>query len=128
MEFPDGLKYTESHEWAKLKDGKVRCGITEFAADELGDIVFLDLPDVGTETQQDQPIGEIESVKAVADIKSPVSGKVVEVNQALMDAPDLVGEDPYEAAWMLVIEPSDPSELDSLMDAEQYARHCEGEA
>ena len=125
MNFPDDRRYMKSHEWAMLEDGKVRVGITRYATDELGDIVFLDLPEVGTETTAGEPMGEIESAKAVADINAPVTGKVAEINEPLLDSLETMSEDPHGEGWMVVIEPTDPSELDALLNADEYARLCE---
>jgi glycine cleavage system H protein len=121
MEFPKELRYSEEHEWVKQEDGnKVRIGITAFAQDELGDIVFVELPEVGDEITADEPFGSVESVKTVSELYAPVSGKVVEINGELDDSPELVNESPYEKAWMIVVEASNPSELDELMTAEKY--------
>ncbi len=128
MEFPEDRRYTETHEWAKVEDDLVRVGITSFAAEQLGDVIYLDLPEAGTSVRQGEPFGEIESVKAVSDLISPVSGEVREVNEPLMDDLDTVSEDPWEAGWMIVVAPDDPSQLEALMDAASYAEHCEEEA
>jgi glycine cleavage system H protein len=121
MEFPKELRYSEEHEWVKQEDSnKVRIGITAFAQDELGDIVFVELPEVGDEITADEPFGSVESVKTVSELYAPVSGKVVEINSELDDSPELVNESPYEKAWMIVVEASNPSELDELMTAEKY--------
>ncbi|WP_026584724.1 glycine cleavage system protein GcvH [Bacillus sp. J33] len=120
MSTPKELRYSEEHEWVKTEDGKVRIGITHFAQSELGDIVFVELPEVGDELTADEPFGSVESVKTVSELYAPVSGKVVEVNEELNDNPEFVNESPYEKAWMVVVEPSDISEVDKLMTAEQY--------
>lgn len=120
MNTPKGLKFSEEHEWVKDEDGKYRIGITHFAQSELGDIVFVELPEVGDDIAAGEPFGSVESVKTVSELYAPVSGKVVEVNEELEDSPEYVNESPYEQAWMIVIEPSDVSELDSLMSAEDY--------
>ncbi|MFB1082384.1 glycine cleavage system protein GcvH [Jeotgalibacillus sp. JSM ZJ347] len=120
MSSPKELRYSEEHEWVKVEDGKARIGITEFAQSELGDIVFVELPEVGDELQADEPFGSVESVKTVSELYAPVSGKVVEVNEDLEDSPEYVNESPYEKAWMVVVELSDESEVDELMDAEAY--------
>jgi glycine cleavage system H protein len=117
---PKELKYSEEHEWVKTEDGNVRIGITDFAQSELGDIVFVELPEVGDSIEADEPFGSVESVKTVSELYAPVSGKVVEVNEDLDDSPEFVNESPYEKAWMIVVEPSDKSELENLMSAEQY--------
>ncbi len=120
MDTPKDLRYSEEHEWVKEEGDKVRVGITYFAQSELGDIVFVELPEVGDEVTADEPFGSVESVKTVSELYAPVSGKVVEVNEELSDNPEFVNESPYEKAWMIVIEPSDKSELDKLMTADQY--------
>ncbi|UTR11651.1 glycine cleavage system protein GcvH [Evansella sp. LMS18] len=117
---PKELKYSEEHEWVKTEDGKVRIGITDFAQAELGDIVFVELPEVGDDIEADEPFGSVESVKTVSELYAPISGKVVEINEELEDSPEFVNESPYEKAWMIVVEPSDSSEVDNLMTAEQY--------
>ncbi|WAA09930.1 glycine cleavage system protein GcvH [Fervidibacillus albus] len=120
MGSPKELRYSKEHEWVKVEDGKVRVGITDFAQDELGDIVFVELPEVGTEITVNEPFGSVESVKTVSELYAPVSGKVVEVNEELEDSPELVNESPFEKAWIIVVEPSDLSEVDNLLTAEQY--------
>lgn len=122
MNFPDDLQYTEEHEWAKFSEsqGVVTVGITDFAQSELGDIVFLELPDIGSETKAGEPLGTIEAVKTVADLYAPVSGKVTAVNEELENAPELINEDPYGKGWILKIEVADPRELDGLLSAEKY--------
>ena len=118
---PTNLKYSEEHEWVLVEsDTKVLVGITEFAAGSLGDVVFVDLPEAGVEVGQADKMGEIESVKAVSDLYSPVSGKITERNEHLMDNPKIVNDSPFEAGWMIRVEMSDPSQLDRLMSAEQY--------
>ncbi len=120
---PKECKYTEEHEWICLEDGGVgRVGITEYAVSQLGDIVYLDLPAPGTDVAQSKKMGEIESVKAVSDFFSPVGGRVIEVNQAAIDNPKLVNDDPYGAGWLLKVKLGDVSEMDSLLDSEQYDR------
>ena len=125
MEFPDDLKYTREHEWARSRDGKIVVGITDFAQDQLGDIVYVELPDVGDPVKKGESFGVVESTKAVSELFAPVSGKVVEVNDPLSDAPETINEDPYEEGWMIAIEPSDPKELESLMDAKAYRTFVE---
>lgn len=120
MTTPKELRYSEEHEWVKDEGATVRVGITHFAQSELGDIVFVELPEVGDEVTADEPFGSVESVKTVSELYAPLSGKVVEVNEDLNDSPEFVNESPYEKAWMIVIEPSDRSELENLMTAEQY--------
>ncbi|MDR6121756.1 glycine cleavage system H protein [Bacillus sp. SLBN-46] len=113
MSTPKELRYSEEHEWVKVEGEKVRVGITDFAQHELGDIVFVELPEVGTEVSADEPFGSVESVKTVSELYAPVSGKVVEVNEDLNDSPEFVNESPYEKAWMIVIELSDNSEVEN---------------
>ncbi len=125
MNYPDDLRYTREHEWARRKGRNVAVGITEFAQDQLGDVVYLELPDVGDAVKRGESFGVVESTKAVSEIFAPVSGKVVEVNDPLADAPETINEDPYEEGWMVVIEPSEPSELDGLMDAKAYQAFVE---
>jgi glycine cleavage system H protein len=120
MTTPKELRYSEEHEWVKVEDGNMRVGITFFAQSELGDIVFVELPEVGDEVTADEPFGSVESVKTVSELYAPVSGKVVAVNEELSDNPEFVNESPYEKAWMVVIEPSNSSEYENLMTAEQY--------
>lgn len=118
---PPDLKYSEEHEWVRVEsDNIVIVGITEFAAESLGDVVFVELPDVGAELSQSEKMGEIESVKAVSDLFSPVSGKVTERNEQLIDSPQLVNEGAFEAGWMLKVEISDASQMDGLLTSEQY--------
>lgn len=120
MEFPEELQYTEEHEWVLVEDEVVAIGITDFAQDSLGDIVFVELPEVGATVEAGKPFGVVESVKAVSDIYSPVTGEVVEVNDELPDAPETVNTSPYEDAWMIKVKLADVSELDELMTADQY--------
>ena len=114
------LKYTKEHEWVKQEDGTVRIGITDFAQAELGDIVFVELPEVDDEIKKDEPFGSVESVKTVSELYAPISGKVVAINESLSDSPEFVNESPYEKAWMIIVEPADSSELDELLNADQY--------
>ncbi len=119
--YPDDLRYSSEHEWARLEDvGSVEVGITHYAQDTLGDVVFVELPEVGSEVGQFDKFGEIESVKAVSDLYSPVSGTVTEVNDKLEQSPELVNADPYGEGWMMKVALDDPSELESLMDSETY--------
>jgi glycine cleavage system H protein len=121
MEYPQELKYTSEHEWVSTEEGnRVRVGITDFAQDALGDVVYVDLPEEGTEVTAGQPFGEVESTKSVSDIYSPVTGRIVERNGLLGETPDLVNRDPYGEGWMVVVEASDTSEVDRLMDAGGY--------
>lgn len=127
MKFPPELKYTKEHEWAKVDGNRVVVGITDYAQEELGDIVFVELPEVGTELEQSETFGVVESVKTVSDLFAPVSGEVVEVNESLADEPDLINADPYGEGWMLAVEMSDPSELHDLISAEEYALYVQAE-
>ena len=125
MDFPDELKYTEDHEWVLIEDELVTVGITDFAQDSLGDIVFVELPEVGTILVAGKPFGVVESVKAVSDVYAPISGEVIEVNEELPDAPETLNTSPYEDGWMIKIKPSDSSQLDDLLDADDYAEFVE---
>jgi len=120
MEFPDDLKYTREHEWLLVEDKIATIGITDFAQEQLGDVVFVELPAVGDKVTKDEAMGVIESVKAVSDVYAPVSGKVLEVNDDLPESTEMVNEDPYGDGWMVKIELSDPSEIADLMSAAEY--------
>ena len=120
MKTPVELKYSEEHEWVKEEDGNYRIGITYFAQSELGDIVFVELPEAGDTITADEPFGSVESVKTVSELYAPISGKVLEVNEELEDNPEFVNESPFGQAWMIVVEPSDVSQIDTLMSAEEY--------
>lgn len=120
MNVPDDLKYTEEHEWVRVDGKTVVIGITDFAQDELGDIVFVELPSIGDEVQSGEPFGSVESVKTVSELYAPVSGRVVEVNERLEDSPELVNSSCYGDGWMIKVELSDPSELDRLWSADKY--------
>ena len=128
MNVPEDLRYSSEHEWARrLDDGsRVRVGITDFAQDSLGDVVYVDLPAVGSAVAVNEAVGELESTKSVSEMYAPVSGTVVAVNEALADSPQLLNEDPYGDGWLCEIEMSDPSELDALMDAAGYTTLTEG--
>ena len=118
--YPADLRYTREHEWAKIEGKRARVGITHFAQDQLGDVVFVELPKVGTKVTQLKTFGVVESVKAVSDLFAPLSGVVVEVNQELTQQPERVNRDPYGAGWLLVVELSNPAEAEKLMSAQQY--------
>ena len=120
MNVPDELRYTSDHEWARLEDGRVRIGITDYAQDSLGDVVFVQLPEPGSTVEAGAGFGEVESTKSVSDIYAPVAGTVVEVNGELADAPQKLNEDPYGEGWICVVEPTDAAALGSLLDAEAY--------
>lgn len=120
MEFPDDLLYTNEDEWIRVDGGEATVGITDFAQDQLSDIVYLQLPDVGSTFTRKEPFGEIESVKAISDLRAPVSGEVTATNDRLMDAPELVNASPYVDGWLIRIRLTDPAELDGLMGAAEY--------
>jgi glycine cleavage system H protein len=120
MEYPEDLRYADNHEWARVEGTRVRMGISDYAQDALGDVVYVELPSVGASVTQGGACSEVESTKSVSDVYAPVSGTVVEVNSALEDTPELVNRDPYGEGWFAVIEATDPSELDALMDAAAY--------
>lgn len=123
MEFPAELRYTQEHEWVRPEGQAVRVGITDFAQDALGDVVYVDLPEVGATVQADQPLGEVESTKSVSDVYSPVSGTVVDRNPLLEERPELVNEQPYGDGWLVVIQPDDPAAVQGLLDADAYRAH-----
>jgi glycine cleavage system H protein len=124
---PDDLRYTAEHEWVTpARDGPVRVGITHFAQDALGDIVYVQLPDEGAAVQAGEALGEVESTKSVSEIYAPVSGTVVARNEQLSDQPELINTDPYGAGWLVEIAPADPAALDSLLDAAGYRQLTEG--
>ncbi len=126
MNVPDDLHYSKDHEWARLDDGRVRIGITDYAQDALGDVVFVQIPDVGTRVAQGDSFSEVESTKSVSDIYAPISGTIVEVNQELADAPQRVNEDPYGEGWLVVIEADDVTQLDQLLAPDAYRALIEG--
>jgi glycine cleavage system H protein len=121
MAYPDDLRYSKEHEWVRADGTRATIGITSFAADELGDIVFVELPEVGASLKQFETFGVVESVKAVSDLYSPLSGEVVEVNEALREGPELLNSDPFGEGWILKVELADTAEIDALMDAAAYA-------
>ncbi len=123
MQFPENLKYSKDHEWIRVEGDEAYVGITAFAQGELGDIVFIDVDTEGETLAQDDVFGSIEAVKTVSDLFLPVAGEVLEINEALEDAPEKVNEDPYGEGWIVKIKMSDPSELESLMDAAAYQEH-----
>jgi len=125
MGFPEDLRYTREHEWVRDEGGRARVGITDFAQDALGDVVYVDLPEVGTHVEAGQPMGEGESTKSVSDVFSPLTGVIVETNAVVQDRPELVNEQPYGEGWLVVIEPSDPSQLEQLLDAATYQTSLE---
>jgi glycine cleavage system H protein len=125
VEFPEDLRYTREHEWARAEGNRVRVGITDFAQDALGDVVYVDVPAVGAVVQADAAFGEVESTKSVSDVFSPLDGTIVERNPLLDDRPELVNEQPYGDGWIVVIEVADPSVVEQLMDAASYRSFVE---
>ena len=120
MNIPDDLRYTKEHEWVRVEGSLARVGITDYAQDALGDVVYVDLPAVGASVAANQPLGEVESTKSVSDVYSPLAGTIVERNAAIDDRPELVNEQPYGEGWLVVIEPSEASAIDALLDADGY--------
>jgi glycine cleavage system H protein len=120
VEVPDDRRYTDDHEWALLEDGRVRVGITDYAQDALGDVVYVNVPEADSTVTAGGAFSEVESTKSVSDIYAPVAGRIVAVNTALADAPQVINEDPYGAGWICVIEPEDPAAYDGLLDADAY--------
>jgi len=120
MPSPTDRRYTKEHEWVRVENNLSTIGITDYAQDQLGDLVYLDLPSPGTQVKQLDKLGEIESVKAVSDLYSPVSGEVTEVNQEVTDKPELVNQSPYQEGWLVRVRLADPAEVDKLLSAEQY--------
>lgn len=127
LEYPEDLKYTDSHEYIRLDGDTAIIGITAFAVEQLGDIVFLELPEVGDAIEKGETFGTVESVKAVEDLKAPLSGKVIERNDPLLDTPEQLADDPYGTAWLLKVEVSDGAELDDALSMEEYVALVEGE-
>ncbi|MBI3247082.1 MAG: glycine cleavage system protein GcvH [Deltaproteobacteria bacterium] len=127
MEIPKTLRYSREHEWVAVEDGIATIGITDYAQEQLGDVVYVELPEVGAQVIKDEPFGVVESVKAVSDVFAPLSGTVTEVNGPLADSPEIVNDDPYGDAWMIRVELSDPGELDDLMSAAEYEKFVEEE-
>jgi glycine cleavage system H protein len=119
-ETPKDRRYTKEHEWARLTDGEATVGITDFAQAQLGDLVYFDLPEPGAQVSQGTKMGEVESVKAVSEIFAPVSGEVIQVNQKVVDSPEIVNQDPYGGGWLLKVKLADPSEIESLLSADEY--------
>lgn len=123
---PPECRYTTQHEWVRMEGDLAVFGITDYAQDQLGDVVYVELPEEGATTAQGEPFGVVESVKAASDLYAPLSGTVVEVNTRLKDGPELVNQDPYGVAWMLKVTPTQPAELERLMTAEQYEEYVRG--
>jgi glycine cleavage system H protein len=126
LNLPDDLRYTDDHEWTKAEGEKVKIGITDYAQDQLGEIIFVEMPEVGDTLDKGANFGSLESVKAVSDMVMPVGGEVLAVNEALADAPELLNQDPYTGGWIIEIKPGDPSELDQLMDKNAYLDMLKG--
>lgn len=127
MEFPETLKYSKEHEWVRVEGHIATVGITEYAQQELGDVVYVDLPEAGEKIVKDDPFGAVESVKAVSDIYAPVSGTVLEINDALPDSPETINEDPYGDGWLIKVEMTELDELKELMNADEYAEYVDQE-
>jgi glycine cleavage system H protein len=125
MNVPDELRYTADHEWVRLEDGRARIGITDYAQDALGDVVFVKLPEPGAAVEAAESISEVESTKSVSDVYAPLAGTVVEINAELNDAPERLNEDPYGEGWICLIEPADPAAFEALLDAAAYRRLIE---
>lgn len=127
MEFPKDLKYTKEHEWVKVEKNQAIIGITDYAQDSLGEVVYVELPQEGNQVTKSEPFGVVESVKAVSDLYAPVSGSITEVNDAIIDTPEAINEDPYGDAWMIKVELSNKDEIGELMSADEYVKFIEEE-
>ena len=127
MSYPDDVRYTAEHEWARLANGIVTVGITGYATEQLGDVVFVELPAVGKQIEAAKPFGVVEAVKTVSDLYAPVTGEVVEVNTALTDNPAAVNAEPYGSGWMIRIKPANPADVDRLMDSAAYSKLIEAQ-
>ncbi|HBR18161.1 MAG: glycine cleavage system protein H [Deltaproteobacteria bacterium RIFCSPLOWO2_12_FULL_43_16] len=127
MEFPKDVKYTKEHEWVRVEGNIATVGVTDYAQDSLGDVVYLELPQDGANVTKDETFGVVESVKAVSDLYSPISGTVAEINDALVDNPEVINDDPYGDAWMLKVEMSSPAEIKELLTADEYKKYVEEE-
>jgi glycine cleavage system H protein len=125
--YPKEYRYTEEHEWVHVSEGVATIGITEHAQDQLGDVVYVELPDVESQVEASQSFGTVESVKAVSDIYAPVSGEVIKVNESLVDKPEKINSDPHGTAWLIKVRMSDPSQIESLMTAEKYQQYIAAE-
>jgi len=128
MAYPDDLKYTKEHEWVKIEDNVATIGITDYAQEQLGDIVHVELPEVGENVVRDETFGAVESVKSVSDCYSPISGKVVEINDVLSESPEIVNEDAYGEGWMIRVEMDDEGELEGLMNNNEYGEYVKSES
>ena len=127
LNLPDDLRYAEDHEWARSEGGNIRIGIDDYAQDQLGDIVYVDLPQVGDTFSIGEEFGSVESVKAVSELYLPVGGEVIEINTKLEDSPELVNGSPYDDGWMVLVKPDNPAELDALMDKDAYLEMLKGQ-
>jgi glycine cleavage system H protein len=125
MQLPDDLRYSSDHEWVRLENGQLRLGITDYAQDALGDVVFVEIPEVGMQVDAAAKVSEVESTKSVSDIYAPVAGTVIAVNDSLSDSPERLNDDPYGDGWICIIEPSDPNSVNSLLDVDGYRRLIE---
>jgi len=125
MSLTENLLYSEEHVWAKQEGDRVRIGITDFAQGDLGDIVFVELPELGDEIEADEPFGSVESVKTVSELYAPIGGRVIEINEELENSPELINESPYDEAWIIAVEPFDESELEELLSDEEYEEFIE---
>ena len=126
MDIPSELRYSTDHEWARVEDGRVRVGITDYAQDALGDVVYVEVPEVGTKVERGESCAEVESTKSVSEIYAPISGTIAEINSDLTDNPQRLNDDPYGEGWMFIIEPIDDAQLGELLDAEGYRALIEG--
>jgi glycine cleavage system H protein len=126
MNVPDDLRYSSDHEWVRFEDGTIRVGITDYAQDALGDVVYVEVPEIGTKVDANAKVSEVESTKSVSDIFAPVAGTVVAVNADLADAPERLNDDPYGEGWICVIQPDDPDQVDALLDAQAYSALIDG--
>jgi glycine cleavage system H protein len=126
MDIPSDLRYSTDHEWARVEEGRVRIGITDYAQDALGDVVFVEVPEVGAKVERGTSFSEVESTKSVSEIYAPVSGVIAEINADLADSPERLNDDPYGEGWICIIDPTDPAQLDELLDAEGYRALIEG--
>lgn len=126
MQLPDDLRYSSDHEWVRLENGQLRLGITDYAQDALGDVVYVEIPEVGMQLDAAAKVSEVESTKSVSDIYAPVAGTVVAVNDALSESPERLNDDPYGDGWICIIEPADASAVDALLDVDGYRRLIEG--
>ena len=128
MEYPEDLRYTKEHEWVRMEGGRARIGITDFAQDALGDVVYVDLPEVGAVVEANQPLGEVESTKSVSDVYSPIAGTIAERNPLIEDRPELVNEQPYGDGWLVIVEPASADAAEELLDAAEYRSMVEADS